>query len=436
MPLSDVVDIYRKSGKPPFLKEGFTAILPASEDIITLIKKIVQANDNYQIDEVLIDGNEIEVENLTVSESQLAVVFDLGSEIRHFQNIEQLISESSDIKKGELPVEFYLFDEDIYYQKGNDVHGDLLKLKQLCVLISSLLKLAHYHNVKDLTEEHHLIFLSAEKTDSPLVIAMIPSADLLMGKLSKVSILDDLIADEASTIDTHHSAKITIFSTTLKEFLPLSHNPKDAFYYLVLNWDDFADLYLNNLKTYSSGFAFHKAKKEVAEAEITFSEQLANIMSDITGKILSIPVSLAAIIAMAPASNSVLIDCLILFGLIISSVFIVGSIQNQQNRFSIVKQSQYIVFEAIQGTALNFPEALEKRIKDMKDTTNRNIYITQSWLQLFRIIAWFPCLLGAVFLCWKYDISKETIEYIIIVSLVTICILRALQKLHHHLQKT
>ena len=376
MPLSDVVDIYRKSGKPPSSKAGFTATLVASEEIITLIKKIVQTNDNYQIEEILLDGNDIEVEELTVSESKLTIEFDLGSNIHHFQNIDQLVSKSSGIKKGELPIEFYLFDEDIYYQEGNDVHEDLLKLKQLCFLISSLLKLAHYHNVKDLTEEHQLIFLSGDKTDGPLVITMAPSAALLKAKLSKVSILSDLIADESSVTDTHHSAKITIFSTTLKEFLPPIHTPEDSFNHLVLNWDDFADLYLNNLKTYSSGFAFHKAKKEVAEAEITFSEQLANIMSDITGKILSIPVSLAAIIAMVPASNSVLIDCLILFGLIISSVFIVGSIQNQQNRFSIVKQSQYIVFEAIQGTALNFPEALEKRISDMKNTTNRNIYLS------------------------------------------------------------
>jgi len=72
----------------------------------------------------------------------------------------------------------------------------------------------------------------------------------------------------------------------------------------------------------------------------------------------------------------------------------------------------------------------------MKNTTNRNIYRTQSWLQLFRIIAWFPCLLGAAFLCWKYDVSKEKIAIIITGSFVISYILRALQKLHQSPKKT
>ena len=423
MSLSDVVQIYRKSNRPTLTDNSFIAVLPASEETIALIKNIDQDRDKFGIEEITdAHGSDLEVDELTISESDLTIEITLGSNIQHFLSLEQLVSNSSGIKKGELPSDFYLFEEDIYYPiESND---DLLKLKQLCFLISSLLKLAHYHNVKDLTEEHQLVFLSGENTDTPLVIAMTPSANLLTADLTKASILADLIADESSITDTHHSAKITIFSTTLKEFLPKSLSPADSFEYLILNWGIFADLYLNNLNTYSSGFAFHKAKKEVAAAEITFAEQLSNIMSDINGKILSIPVSLTAIVAMVPVTNSIIVDCLIVLGLLMTSTFIVGSIQNQQGRFHIVKQSQYIVFESIQGTAVSFPDDLQVRIDQMKATTTKNIAVTKNWLKLFRTIAWLPCLLGASFLCLKNNVSVNTVGLIIIISAVIIGVLK------------
>ncbi|MCT7041785.1 hypothetical protein M1717_26490, partial [Salmonella enterica subsp. enterica serovar Pomona] len=54
--------------------------------------------------------------------------------------------------------------------------------------------------------------------------------------------------------------------------------------------------YDNNLSVYLSGFNFHKARKDVAAAELDFSEKTAKTISDLTAKILTIPLSLLAAI--------------------------------------------------------------------------------------------------------------------------------------------
>ncbi|MDP1097763.1 hypothetical protein Q6288_27140, partial [Klebsiella quasipneumoniae] len=68
------------------------------------------------------------------------------------------------------------------------------------------------------------------------------------------------------------------------------------FQQLIEHWTDFRLAYDNNLSVYLSGFNFHKARKDVAAAELDFSEKTSKTISDLTAKILAIPLSLLAAI--------------------------------------------------------------------------------------------------------------------------------------------
>lgn len=112
---------------------------------------------------------------------------------------------------------------------------------------------------------------------------------------------------------------------------------------LICHWDKFVKLFENNLSTYMSGFSFHKARKEIAKSEAEFAEKISKLITDLTTKVLSIPVSLLAsfgIIKLTSRSEMLLV----LLGVLLSSLILHMVLLNQDKQLKHICHAKDIAF--------------------------------------------------------------------------------------------
>ena len=216
---------------------------------------------------------------------------------------------------------------------------------------------------------------------------------MLDGNIPDITLVESLRVGN-STTDPHYSSKVAVFRVSLAEFLNKRPVGLPAFSYLVLQWDDFTNVFIKNLDTYLSGFAFHKAKREVAEAELKIADEFSKIIIDITGKLLGIPISIVAAIAITK-STSVLEGLMIVIGLGLATLIFSGTVGNQQRQLQRIIHAKNVVFNALEGKQEVYPDELKTAITEMKTGLDKNEDKLRSLLWLFRCLSWAPFIAGA-----------------------------------------
>ncbi|MFA0251501.1 MULTISPECIES: hypothetical protein [Vibrio] len=325
-----------------------------------------------------------------------------GSE-KFYASYADLLSSAS-IKSGVVPASFYIIKDDEFLESGNTAENDerYSQLLKICEMIIGLKKLAHYYDKTTKTSPNTLVFLAGDSHNShPIVLDICLRESALTANLSDINVLTSLLSDKAK-LEAHFEPQKGIFYSSLGEFLS-GLTPESAFCKLIENWIDFAAVYQRNYSTYLSGFAFHKAKKEVAESEVKIAEQLSKVTSDLTGKLFSIPISIAAVVTMFSKSSTFITNGLVVFGLLLAALLIVGIIANQKNQLDSVKQAKDIIEQSIEGNKNSYPAELLKHIEGMSKRLDSHIRTAGCWLFIFRLLAWVPALLGIVVFYFQYS---------------------------------
>lgn len=399
MALAPIVELYRKAGKPTIVNGVFASHLAFTPDVRASITPVFNSYP-HQFDEILVDGIEITTEQeLSEQANQIEFVFRLqtGSDNKFYSSLTSLITENPKISRGEIPSEFYLIEED-YFSNDNVKLERLESLDIICQLIKGLSELAHYHDEKANAGHYRLIFIQTEDLSQAAAKAIeidtTISIDMLDGCLPDISLVESLRADNPK-IDPHYSSKVGVFRASLAEFLQKAPSGKPTFAFLVSGWSDFLETFNKNLNTYLSGFAFHKAKREVAEAELKIADDFSKIIIDITGKLLGIPISLAAIIAITKSASS-LDSLLIVTGLGLTTLIFSGTVGNQQRQLRRIGHAKNIIFNAFEGKEDVYPADLRSQILEMKLGLNKNESKLKWLLWLFRGLSWAPFILGVI----------------------------------------
>lgn len=399
MALAPIVDLYRKSHKPPIEDGVFSSRLALTEDVISLVNSIRKEGAG-QFDEILIDNDEITNEEILLGRGEhIEFTFRLrtGSDNKFYQSLAGLLTGAPKISRGELPTEFYLVEED-YFSGTEKPFPQLDKLSVICKLIKSLSELAHYHDEKTGAGHYRLIFIqpedSAQSVQKAIEIDTTIDVNMLGGSIPDISLVESLRADNPK-IDPHYSSKIGVFRASLAEFLLKCPVGQPVFSFLVSSWEDFINLFNKNLDTYLSGFAFHKAKREVAEAEFKIADEFSKIIIDITGKLFGIPISLAAAIAITK-SSSILEGLLIVIGLGLATLIFSGTVGNQQRQILRISHAKGVVFNSLEGKQESYPDDLKNAIHEMKTSLDKNEQKLRWLLRLFRCLSWVPFLLGVL----------------------------------------
>lgn len=386
---------YRALGRPKlqtkssfcFRAEQFSAeVGPAIAELI--------ASQTGRFDEVLVDRKEIDASTFEISGgwSNFEFTYKLSSagEADVYQNLKQLLIECKTIVRGGLPIEVYLIDEDICSQDDEILDPRLGNLRALCQLITCLADLAHYHDEKLRGEEYRLIFVEDDGAKGAKTITLQPCVDLDLLKYSVSSNLLESLLESNFDKNPHLVKERSIFRASLVEFSKDSTDARERFRFVVLNWKDFLRLY-NNLDTYLSGFSFHKAKQEVGSAELSIADQLSKLISDISGKVLSIPISLVVLIAIAKAGN-VFESTVLVLGITLTSFIMAETIAAQKLQYNRICHSRVLLFSAHEKKIDIYPDDLKEYLRSAIRGLTKNEKMLGRSLWALRCLAWLPAI--------------------------------------------
>ncbi len=257
------------------------------------------------------------------------------------------------------------------------------------------LAVGHYHDEK-MGDSRTLVYLSGEHR-TPIVLSVSISENLLSKDIN-FSLLNELTSAE-SELNMHYSDKLSVFYASLHEFLGGGYAPDEAFNKLIDSWGAFVALYQNNLSTYLIGFSFHKAKKEVAEAEIELSEKLTNLTSDIVFKLFSVPASVMALAAiMQKGQLDALVFVLLVIGVIVTILLMYGLLKSQKNKYESLEKAKDLVFSSIDGKEAEYPDELNTEITAMKSRLNKHFKSTGKWLGYYKVAIFSPLIALILFI--------------------------------------
>lgn len=389
---------YRMLGRPKLLtRSSFHFRADTCSQHVEHAIAMLLASQTGRFDEILVDGKEFQSADFKFPAkwSNFEFVYKLGGgEVGVYKNFQQLLIECKAIVRGTVLSELYLIDEDVCSQGDENPDPRLENLKSLCDLIACLADLAHYHDEKLRGEEYRLIFVEEDGVKGAKTIALQPNIDLELLQYNVSSLLLGTLLESNFEVNPHIVKERSIFRASLVEFSAEISDGRERFKFLVMNWKEFLRLYNNNLDTYLSGFSFHKAKQEVGIAELSIADQLSKLISDISGKILSIPISLVVLVAIGKSDNGFESAVLVL-GVTLTSFIMAETIGAQKLQYNRICHSRMLLFSAHEKKIEIYPDDLKAYLRSAVRGLVRNEKMLGRSLVALRCLVWIPAVSAA-----------------------------------------
>lgn len=412
MSLSDFVAFYSLINKPDMVDSRISGEFILTEKLQPYLQKLIQQKHlggfeqlerQDTLEEVLETTDLTPYLGLTIA---FTYVLDRGNGVDIYKNISDFITIRKSLRLGKFPSEVYLTDEGVYYNGDDECSLELTNIKKQCELIGLLSKLSHYHDTKQ-PDKYSLVFVQSSESGSTKTVVINPEISLeSINSSLDIQPLETLLPNENNP---HHYREVGVFRASLIEFL--SDKGARCFEHLVKHWSDFLTLYKNNFETYLSGFAFHQAKKEVAQAELSFANEMSKVLGDITGKILGIPLSIVAIITLIK-SESVLEQSLLLIGVLIASAIISELVANQSRQVERIKHAQDVFFSGLKAKRDIFPKELVDALDASDHQLSKNQRTLTTTLIVFRGLCWFITILSSIlFVSCNFHHVMTTYQY-------------------------
>ena len=382
----------------PLLNGSLEGEIDCTEENIKLLKDC-NNSQHSRVDDTYINGKDISLKELTPCNSKISIslkILESDSSLI-FKDQKSLLNRRLSLSSGSSIEDFYFWatGEDSTTENGKELKN---KINSICTLIKGLADLAHYHDNKVGTDNPNYVFVNESdiSNGSPLVIETSISESMLLSPPIDVSIFEVLSSSKSEKNNPNIGREKSVFRATLIEYLKSKPSYSgDEFNFLIHGWNDFLTLFRRNFDTYISGFAFHKARKEVADAELSIANELSKIMGEIGGKALGVPISMVAIIPMLNTTSTFEV-LLISLGLLISSIISSQVIFNQQNQLERVIHAKNIMFPQEDSTNSNYPDFLKALVSSASRNLEKNQTKLSITLWFFRIISWLPALLAVI----------------------------------------
>jgi len=388
---STVVELYRYCGHPKFDGRSFSATVELNDKTRQLINDISASESLGRFEDVEIDGELVSPEAISsVSGKNVNFMFITArnNAERFYTTLANFISTNS-LKKGITPQNYYICEMD-YFSADPVKIQPIVVVEKLCSIIVSLSDLAHFHDTKTSSDNYRLVFVKNSDSKSSSIVLETSFSEELITKDIDNSVLLEL-TDPRNHSAPHYSEKIGTFRNTLVEY---SLEYDYGFIEIIKNWDEFTSLYNNNLSTYMSGFSFHKARKEVATAETDFADKISKIISDLTSKILTIPVSLVASLGLFKVTSKS--EMLIIFsGIILASLFSHFALSNQRDQLERINHAKNMVFKPLANNEKKYPTELKFDIDLALSELDKNYDKCQGTITTLMFLSWLPTSVAA-----------------------------------------
>jgi hypothetical protein len=392
-----IVQLYRELGRPVITRNTISYSGRISDSVKQLIEEINCFPVRYgRFADLEIDRNEVELEYQLPS-----------SEYGRFHaSIAALLNATPSLGFGELPTEYYIVDLD-YCSGDVAVHSKLIALVNLCRFIRALTKLAANNatNRSAGQDENSLLFVVAADGKSPsrtLAIKTVVDADTLLFPLPHVRFLE-LLQSEIRKNDVHVEERLIIMRHSIAEALASITDEKKRFLHLVQHWQTIVVSYQHNFSAFIHQYSFEKVRKEIASAEIENATKMSAVLADITGKLLVLPVSLAAVVLLRKATAND--EFWIGFAGVLCVAFIFHALLvNQWLQVKRLRGSFHLIFD--QYDLGKLPQRLGRPISAARANAQKQYRVLICTFIFLAIISLFP-VAGAVYMA--FDRTSLTI---------------------------
>lgn len=401
---------YRQLGRPA-LKTGnsFSFSIDAYDEVVNGAIQSLENSKAGRFDELLIDQQEIHASKVDFSRrwgtAELTFSLDTSGSVSVFRSFDQLMVRSKSLVRNQLPDHFYIVDDDVLSSE-NPVDTRVKSLQSLCRVMGYLADLANFHDEKNSSDEYKLVFVTEDKAYGDRAITLIPYLDHELLTCEVGTDLLDSLQDGNLDSNPHLLKERSVFRSSLIEYLAGHEEGRARFRALVMTWTQFRALYENNLATYLSGFSFHKAKQEIATAQLAIADQMSKIVSDISGKVLSVPISLVVTIAISKADN-VLESSILVLGVTVASALLAETLAAQKLQYERVKHSRVIMFSSHELKLHQYPPDLREHISKATVGLSSNETKLRASLVLLRAVSWMPAIVAVALHSYLYRTELE-----------------------------
>ena len=400
--LKYVVDLFRASKNPSFDGIKINASTQYTSHIYNIIKNML-SDDFHEgtFNDIEIDGHDIyDVDDLPVSGSVITYSFNVARrDAERFYTSKSEFVTINSLKKGIIPSNFYIVEDD-YHSLDESKPDYIIKVEKICALIRHLSKIAHFHDMRSdkSVNFYRLVFvLHSESKSSTAVIETNITADIFE-KHDDLNI--DLIAalsNSDASKDNHYIEKLNTFRNTLIEYIANSNN---SFSNIIKNWNEINRLYSNNLAVYMSAFSFHKLRKEVTDAEIDYADKISKILSEITNKSLTIPVSLVAAISIFQISETI-VAYVAFSGVLLASLITFFVSKSLKKQLFHISHARDTLFSSLKFRLTLEQNDLKERLDQAINSLEDNEVFCVRILDLMNCLAWMPTCVGIIALMLK-----------------------------------
>lgn len=389
------IDLYTLIGSPK-VETGshINAKVECSEKVRSLITQL-SAEKIIIINEILLDNDEIDISDVSNGqEIEIDLSIPTNGTVNIYIDIEDLINRNSSLSKNGPTAEFYVIKDNYYSPENTPPNRTYENLRKLLIIIQNLNDLAHYHDER--SKNRNLVFVSKsdDRPSNPVAIQPHISLDLL----NKITIDSNQIESCINhKEDGHHANREKgIFRASIIEFFEGSRlSESEKFSFLINNWSSFDKLYSQNFETYLSGYAFQKVKHEIAGIELNLAEQFSKLTNDMTSKILSTPISFAAVIVLMK-TESLWERIFIFIGIITASWIIHLIISNQYQQFQRMKNARAILLSSHESLKDSYPKDLKTSLESAILALQSSEKTLQKTFNVFRVLCWSPSITSAI----------------------------------------
>jgi hypothetical protein len=283
----------------------------------------------------------------------------------------------------------------------NDPSGFIDKAKEYCSFLLVLQRLANYHDNKARDDlSYRLVFVVPDKdTKGFKTLVLETKFELALFALAPpdYSILTRLLQEAEDRQHAHALDKLSIFKICFVDVLLRSNDSDTSFSFLVEKWNDLLDSYQKSWENYLSGFSFHKLRSELAEQQTTYAQKLTDVISGLTGKLLTIPLSIGTLTFLD--GKSTLNSLIIYFVASLVVVYIVrSSIVIQQVNVKNISGSFKIALGKINDLHSSGNPTIAAEIKGIRGNLEDVCKRINNTLFIYQHLSWFPLLALSAYL--------------------------------------
>lgn len=402
----DVVDFYRNVGKPAISNEStYSFEGPVTPEILNKIEQYQNIEQKY---------GEIDVHFKDSAKAIFDVMLPRGDTGRFYGDTSKFLVEAEGIARGNLPDNYYLVAEDYAAGEPNKP-TKLIALEQLANFVKLLHNFAEDSSILIDGGSPRLLFVLPPDGKVPQRTVVVP---VLLEPIALVNELKHLVVLEA-LLNTQNDKKLHIeerklvMKIAIGDVLAAGDENANLFTYLVKNWHEVLKKYLHNLKAYVHRFSFDDVRKKIADAEMEYVSKLSGVLSDISGKLIALPISLVALIALEKAESNFAFWCGFL-GLSIVTLVYLLMLKNQKLQVHRLEKSFNLIFSEFFNKIETYPLILRSVLTEVKRDFEVQLKCLRTTFKVFYVISSVP-LLG-VFYQAGSRYSPELIRFLRYIS--------------------